>query len=207
MDHPLRFICGAVTILAVLGDVATRRLEDRVPLHGIAWTGVVSVLVAVEHLSLAPNVWPLNTANGEVPAVYAALADEGAVIDLPAARGESIATNRYLYWQGVHRRPIPYAHKVGPDLPNVNPAMRAWANLSRSDPFRPDEPGPLPSSTTSLERHIESLSVDGFRWVVVHPDLFASERVREAHKQVLEQSLGPASQLGGEWVWDLKQRP
>ena len=207
MDHPLRFICGAVTVLAVLADVATRKLEHRVPLPVIAWTGIVGFLLAFEHLSLAPNVWPLNTADGAIPAVYGELEDEGAVIDLPAARGESIATNRYLYWQGVHRRPIPYAHKVGPDLPNVNPALRAWANLSRSDPFQPGEPGPTPSSTANLERHIEALSTDGFRWVVVHPDLFASEKVREAHTQVLESSLGPAAQMGEEWVWDLKSRP
>jgi len=207
MDHPLRFICGAVTVLAVLGDVATRKLEHRVSMPVVAWTALVGMVVAFEHLSLAPNVWPLNTADGAIPGVYAALEDDGAVIDLPAARGESIATNRYLYWQGVHRRPIPYAHKVGPDLPNVNPAMRAWANLSRSNPTRPNEPGPTPSSTASLERHIENLSTDGFRWVVVHPELFASEKVRQAHTQALESSLGPAIQLGEEWVWDLKARP
>jgi hypothetical protein len=207
MDHPLRFICGAVTVVAMLGDLATRKLEERVPMPVIAWTALVGMGVALEHLSLAPNVWPLNTADGAIPEVYGALEDEGAVIDLPAARGESIATNRYLYWAGVHRRPIPYAHKVGPDLPNVNPALRAWANLSRSDPFQPGEPGPTPSSTANLERHIEALSTDGFRWVVVHPDLFASENVREAHTQVLESSLGPAVQLGEKWVWDLKARP
>jgi len=207
MDHPLRFICGAVTVLAVLGDVATRKLEHHVPMSAMAWTALMGAVVAFEHLSLAPNVWPINTADGAIPAAYAALEDDGAVIDLPAARGDSIATNRYLYWQGIHRRPIPYAHKVGPDLPNVNTAMRAWANLSRSDPFQPEEPGPIPSSTTNLERHIEALSTDGFRWVVVHPELFASERVREAHTRVLESSLGPAVQLGEEWVWDLRSRP
>jgi hypothetical protein len=207
MDHPLRFICGAVTVLAVLGDVATRRLEHRVGLNVIPWTSIVGFLLAFEHLSLAPNVWPLNTADGTVPAVYADLEDEGAVIDLPASRGESIATNRYLYWQGIHRRPIPYAHKVGPDLSNLNPALRAWAKLSRSDPFRPDEPGPTPSNAVDLERHIKSLSTDGFRWVVVHPELCASEKIREAHIQVLEQSLGPAVQQGEAWVYDLKARP
>ena len=207
MDHPLRFICGAVTVLAVLGDVATRKLEHRVGLPVIAWTSIVGFLLAFEHLSLAPNVWPLNTADGTVPAVYADLEDEGAVIDLPASRGESIATNRYLYWQGIHRRPIPYAHKVGPDLSNLNPALRAWAKLSRSDPFRPDEPGPAPSNAVDLERHIKSLSTDGFRWVVVHPELCASEKIREAHIQVLEQSLGPAVQQGEAWVYDLKARP
>jgi hypothetical protein len=195
-----------VTVLAVLGDVATRKLEHRVPLTVTAWTGIVGFLLAFEHLSLAPNVWPLNTADGTVPAVYTDLKDEGAVIDLPAARGESMATNRYLYWQGVHQRPIPYAHKVGPGLPNLNPALRAWVNLSQSD-LRSNDPGPTPSNTTNLEHHIESLSTDGFRWVVVHPELCASEKIREAHTQVLEQSFGPAVKLGQAWVYDLKAGP
>ena len=132
MDHPLRFISGAVTILAVLADVSARRLEYRVSAPVPIWTlGLISAVVC-EQLMWAPNVWPLQTADGSLPTVYSALEDDAAVIDLPAARGESIATNRYLYWQALHGRPIPYSHKVGPDLPTMNAALRTWADLSRS---------------------------------------------------------------------------
>ena len=201
MDHPLRFICGAVSILAVLADVAVRRLENRVPIPALAWTGLMAGLVMAEQLTVAPNVWPINTADGDVPTVYANLETDDAVIDLPAARDQSIATNRYLYWQGVHRRPIPYSHKVGPDLPHVNPTLRAWADLSRSDPGGPNARG----GEARRSSDIDSLVAEGYRWVVVHPELFASDSVRAAHTHDLEATLGQPYEVGGRYVWDLRR--
>lgn len=202
MDHPLRFISGAVTILAVLADVSARKLEYRVPAPTAVWTLAIVTGLVAEHLTLAPNVWPLQTADGSLPSVYATLQDESAVIDLPAARGESIATNRYLYWQALHGRPIPYSHKVGPDLPTMNPALKTWADLSRSGPRRTDDPGRLPPGV-SIRRGVQALSTSGYRWVVVHPELFANDRVRAAHNHALQEAIGQPFQLGDRWVWEI----
>jgi hypothetical protein len=203
LDHPLRFISGAVSLLAVLADVSARKLEYRAPLPGPVFSTVVAVLICFEHLWLAPNVWPLNSADGTIPTVYDALEHDGAVIDLPAARGESIATNRYLYWSGIHRRPIPYSHKVGPDLPTMNPALRTWADLSRNGPRRQNDPGKLRPGER-VDRGVEALANDGFRWVVVHPELFANDTVKAAHNHALVEALGPPLQLEGAWVWEIK---
>jgi hypothetical protein len=202
MDHPLRFISGAVTILAVLADVSARKLEYRVPLPVVIWTAAVMTAVTVEHITWAPNVWPLQTADGALPSVYAALEDDAAVIDLPAARGESIATNRYLYWQALHKRPIPYSHKVGPDLPTMNPALRTWADLSRSGPRRADDPGRL-APGASMRKGIESLADAGYRWIVVHPELFVNDKVRAAHNHALGEAIGQPVQLEDRWVWEI----
>ena len=202
MDHPLRFISGAVTILAVLADVSARKLESRFSAAAPVWTMVVISAVVSEQLSWAPNVWPLHTAEGALPTVYGALEDNAAVIDLPAARGESIATNRYLYWQALHGRPIPYSHKVGPDLPTMNTALRTWADLSRSGPRRADDPGRLPPGA-SLRRGIRGLGDSGYRWVVVHPDLFSDDKTRAAHNHALGDALGQPVQLEGKWVWEI----
>lgn len=203
MDHPLRFISGAVSLLAVLADVSASRLEHRVSLPIPLWTAAVAALIGVEHLSLAPNVWPLQTADGAIPAVYSALEDDGAVIDLPAARGESIATNRYLYWQGMHARPIPYSHKVGPDLPTMNGALRTWGDLSRGGPRRANDPGRLPPGV-SMRRGVQELAAAGYRWVVVHPELFANDKVRAAHNHALEETLGQSFRLQDKLVWEIK---
>ena len=202
MDHPLRFVCGAVSVLAVLADVAVRRLERWVPVPALVWTAVMSTAIATEHLALGPNVWPIATANGALPAVYGELQTNDAVIDLPAARGQSIATNRYLYWQGLHRRPIPYSHKVGPDLPHVNPTLRAWADLSRSEPEAAHRSSRRPAESRR-DTDIQSLVSEGYRWIVVHPELFASDKVRAAHSHELESLLGQPYQVGDRYVWDM----
>jgi len=200
MDHPLRFVSASVTVLAVLADVSARNLEDRVSLPMGAWTGLIAGVVLFEQLSLAPNVWPLNTASGDVPAVYTALENDGAVIDLPAARGESIATNRYLYWQGLHERPIPYSHKVGPDMPTMNAALRTWGDLSRSGPRPSSDPGRLPVGV-NIRRGVQELGRAGYRWVVLHPDLILDDRTLAAHNHALTEALGQPLQLEGKLVW------
>ena len=201
MDHPLRFVSASVTVLAVLADVSARRLERRIPVPALAWTVALGALILVEQLSLAPNVWPLNTATGDLPSVYAALEDEdGAVIDLPAARGESIATNRYLYWQGLHERPIPYSHKVGPDMPTMNAALRTWGDLSRSGPRPSSDPGRLPAGA-NIRRGVRELSQAGYRWVVLHPELVLDERTLAAHNHALTEALGQPLQLEDKLVW------
>lgn len=191
MDHPLRFIGGTITVLAVLAD----RLTAPWPVGGIA---AVCALVAVEHLSWAPNVWPIHTADASLPAVYESL-DEGAIIDLPAARGRSIATNRYLYWHGLHGHPIPYGHKVGPDLPNMNPTLRKWAALSRTGPSGPLSP---PTETGfSTKKAVRSLGKNGFRWVVLHGEMLATEALAAKHRKVLTEALGPPVFDQEDTVW------
>ena len=202
MDHPLRFISGAVTVLAVVADVGCRQLETRVPLSITGLTVSMAALIGIEQLALAPNVWPIQTSDGTVPAVYEQLDGTGAVIDLPAARGQSIATNRYLYWQGMHGKPIPYPHKVGPDLPTMNPALRKWADLSRDMPRTANDPGRLTDNedmTTAVSKLVRS----GFRWVVLHPELLLDERTALKHRTALETQLGPPQEIEGRLVWTL----
>ena len=201
MDHPLRFVAAAVTILAVFADITAARMAERIPRHAAAATALLVVGVVFEQLVLAPNVWPLESSSGDLPRVYEALEDtEGAVIDLPAARGESIATNRYLYWQGLHRRPIPYSHKVGPDLPTMNSALRTWADLSRSGPRAKNDPGRLPAGV-DIPKSIQSLAESGYRWVILHPNLILSDRVLAAHNHALTEALGSPLQLEEKLVW------
>ena len=204
MDHPLRFISGAATVLAVLADVGSHKFIKRIKAHThrILWVGVVATLALAEHLLIAPNVWPIATSDGAIPEVYAALDGNGAIIDLPAARGQSIATNRYLYWQGMHGHPIPYSHKVGPDLPTMNPALRTWADLSRDMPRTRNDPGRL-QGNENLDQAIARLAKSGFDWVVLHPELLLDESTALRHRRALESQLGPPNEIQGRLVWRL----
>ena len=122
-------------LLAVLADVGCQQFVQRFKANGPVWLGGIAVLALTEQLMVAPNVWPIATSDGAIPSVYAELEGNGAIIDLPAARGQSIATNRYLYWQGMHGHPIPYSHKVGPDLPTM-PARTGRSERYAAQPKR-----------------------------------------------------------------------
>lgn len=199
MDHPLRFIGGALTALAGLADAALpARGRRRWLVPGFA------ALVVSEQLLLAPSPWPLATAPAGLPAVYAALpADGRALIDLPADRGESIATNRYLYWQGLHGRPVPYAAKVGSQgFPSLNAALRTWTAAGRLTPVPEGAPG-APRPGEDLSGAVAELAAQGFGWVVLHPELLARPDLLSAHREVLDPWLGPPQTVEGCLVWEL----
>ena len=196
MDHPLRFIGGALTALAGLADAAlplrsARRLAP-----------VLAGVVAFEQLLLAPSVWPLVTSPAQIPEVYAALpADGAAIIDLPADRGDSIATNRYLYWSGAHGRAIPYAAKVGSQgFPSMNPALRAWTSAGRLTATPIDAPGAV-APGSDLSEAVRALAEQGFGWVVLHPELLASPELEQRHREEIDPWLGEPERLEGCLVW------
>lgn len=200
MDHPLRLVGGAITALAGLADAALAARGARA-----RWLGpALGLLVAAEHLFVAPSPWPLASAPAGLPTVYTALPDDGrAVIDLPADRGDSMATNRYLYWQGQHGRPIPYAVKVGSQgFPSLNPALRAWTAAGRLEPVPEGAPG-APEPGADLGEPVSELAAQGFGWVVLHPDLLAREDLRHAHRAVLDPWLGPPREIEGCLVWEI----
>ncbi len=201
VTHPLRL---AVPALAIVAGLAAMGLPSwlRGPKALIALACVM-----VDGLWVSGAPWPVAQAPLDTPEVYETMAradDEPVqwgILDLPTDAGATMATSRYLAWQSVHRRPIPY----GPDarastsaLMHV-PAFRVLAALSRR---RPDEDqrlglgrlaGPTP--------HPRSLREFGYRWIVVHRsiDPVAADAITAA----LTQDLGPGSPYVDGTVWDL----
>ena len=184
MDHPLRFVSMAIVALA---GVAGASLGRRT-LHA----GAVAGLITIEALVLAPNVWPLPTSSSEVPTVYETMPDDGlGVVDLPADKGGTMETSRYLYWHAVHGRPMPYGNKVSGDLLRVdNDALRRWMTRRR--------PG------SAHRRDLEQLTGWGYGWVVLHEELCAPT-CRVLVDRV-STDLGPPRTSDGAWVWALAAR-
>lgn len=199
MDHPLRFVGGALVVLAGLADAAVSARDRR------TWLApALALVIAAEHLLLGPSPWPLASAPAALPAVYADLpADGRGVIDLPADRGDSMATNRYLYWQGLHHRPIPYAVKVGSQgFPSLNAALRSWTALGRLRALPEDAPGAV-APGTDLRPAVAELLSQGYGWVLLHPELLARSDLLEAHLRVLDPLLGAHREIDGALVWSL----
>lgn len=194
--HHLRLVGMGLVVLAGLADVGAGRFG--------AW---LAPLIALEHLLLAPNCWPLPASPAALPAVHEALpADGRAVVDLPADSGAGNRTNRYLYWQALHGRPVPWNNKVGSmGVASDNQALRRWVVLGRMEPVPSSDPN-APRADADLPAELAELGAQGFGWVVLHPDLLARGDQREAHERALTELLGPPQPLGGQPVWEIPAR-
>ncbi len=188
MDHPLRFVVMAVVVLAGGAGAAVGRRRA---------TGmVVGLLVVAEQLLVAPTVWPLPVASSELPAIYSALPDDSAaVVDLPADRGGTMHTSRYLYWHALHGRPIPYGNKVSGELLRVdNDALKRWtARSSRG-----------PGVSVVAVRQLRGM---GYGWVLVHESL-CQGGVDTTCARLVERvstDLGVPRRVEGGWIWALPE--
>ncbi len=92
---------------------------------------------------------------------------------------------------------------MGPDLPNTNPVLRRWTGLSRTGPAGPHSQPQDPGDTTTLS--VRALAKKGFRWVVMHPDMMASEALQTTHRQQLTDALGPPVIDAKKVVWALPE--
>lgn len=181
MDHPLRFVVMAQVALVGVAAVACRGRPR--------WSFALGVLTVVESLAVAPTVWPLPTSPAELPSVYAELPPDGlGVIDLPADRGGTMETSRYLYWHALHGRPVPYGNKVSGSLLRLdNDALRRWT--TRGKPLRADE------------RDLQQLREWGYGYVVVHAPLCGTGCASLVERVTVQ--LGEPRRGAEAWWWPL----
>jgi hypothetical protein len=192
LEHPMRFAGAASVALAGLADRGAGRLG--------LW---LAPLLVAEHLFVAPAAWPLATSPAGLPAVHQELPDDGrAVLDLPADLGFGMRTDRYLYWNALHGRPVPWNNRVGSTgTASMNPALRTLVLLSKRDPVVPGSPG-VPSAHADLEAALADLVDAGLGWIVLHPKLCRDPSLEVRHKARITQLVGsPPQTTGGAWVW------
>jgi hypothetical protein len=162
-----------------------------------------TVLVALEFLLMSPAVWPLPRSSAEIPAVYQEIAADpvpGALLDLPMSV-PNLERAVYLYWQTAHGRPGPYA--LNEPLPAVLGRSHLMRALLVAEGGRMDH---LPPTIGDLDLVVSgrSLARLGFRYVVVHGDMYPPEKLEQT-LELLRAALGPESRAENKtYVWQLQ---
>lgn len=205
LEHPMRFSATVVVCLAGLADAGLGRGGEGPVAR---WLGRAAValapLLVFEHLVLAPNAWPIATSPAGLPTVHTELPEDGlAVVDLPADSGFGMRTDRYLYWQALHDRPVPWNNRVGSSgTASMNPALRTMVLLSKKDPGPPGSPG-VPEADADLEAALAELEAAGLGYVLVHPWMFEKDRLEREFRSALDPLLGEPEVRGDAWVYRL----
>ncbi|HND31548.1 MAG TPA: hypothetical protein PLA94_16210, partial [Myxococcota bacterium] len=151
----------------------------------------------------SPAVWPLPRASAEIPEIYQEIKADpvpGAVLDLPVTV-PNLERASYLYYQTLHGRPSPYG--LNEPLPEVLGRSRLLRTLLLAEGGRMDR---LPPMLPELDLVVSgrSLARLGFRYVVLHGDLYPAER-RQQSIDILRVALGPETLTEGKLVlWRLE---
>jgi hypothetical protein len=186
ITHPFRLTVGAQAVAAVLasGAAASRR-----------WLALpLGAAMLAETALFSAATWPIPTSDARVPAVYAAL-PPGMVLDLPALVGETMAMQRYFWFQTVHRRPLPYPPDIRINRPRDVETMWVFQGLiRRAEQDRSAGPPTLDPNFVAWLRK-------AYAGIVVHLDLEAQAGVAGWHRRSLEPALGAPREEDGCEVW------
>ncbi|MBN1334725.1 MAG: hypothetical protein JXB39_02060 [Deltaproteobacteria bacterium] len=205
--HPLRLSVVAQVAAACLGALALspreggpgRAVRLRTGLAALAALAAIADTIA---LSRAP--FPLPVAPAAVPPVYATIAaseDPRGVLDLPPEVDTTMRTSRYLWFQTVHGRPVPWGPDVRAGSSGDPEALMALPHpQGHVGPLRRIDARPLPpSAVLHLRRH--------YGWILLHEDLDARVANPGASRAVLEAALGAPVDSGGILAWTLPGAP
>jgi hypothetical protein len=164
LRSPHRFVLVQILAWVMLMAYGLRSLRAWMAARG--WP-VRPLMVALGALMLFDlSLVPLHLEPTDVPDFYRKLGADpsiGAIIDLPMGRRESM---KYMYYQTIHHRPIVEGHiaRMPSDVYEyieANPLLRAWQRDERFDCAEYD-----------MWAAVEALETDGFRYVVLHYDLW-----------------------------------
>jgi hypothetical protein len=198
--HAQRLVMPAVALVAALAAVRLSTLP-----RGRQWLFGAALVCDALLASGAP--WPLARAPALEVAAQRWIATQpiaayrerplAGVLDLPPEVGATMTTSRYLTYQTVHGRPIPYRPDARGDTSTVLrfATFRVLAVMGGS---RDD--GHLRALWQSLDRvtSVESdeLARAGFAWIVVHRDLERGGQQVAAMERQLTHWFGPPRVFG-----------
>lgn len=190
LDHPMRFVGGVVCCLALMSD----RFFGK-----IAW--LVCGFVLYEQLYLAPSSWPLPNVNARPPALYTSIPDKNsAVLDLPSDLGAGNQSNRYLFWQRLHKHPVPWSNKVSAiGVASQNQAVIKWASFSR------DVEGYIEGLDPDAIIAKETLRDENYGAIILHISLLKNTQELRKYEEISE-IFGYPQKEKEQWMWILTDR-
>ncbi len=195
ITHPLRLSLGLQAVLTALAGAALAGVGP--PRWRPLLVGVLALGVAAETAVAGGAVWPIRTSEAAIPGAYEGL-PEGVVLDLPTLVGETMAMQRYFWYQTGHRHPLPYPPDIRVNRPRDVATMWYFSRFCTvmSNGGRAEDL-PIPDS---LRSHLRQRYVA----VLVHEALEAQAGMRGAHRTVLERALGAPEEKDGVLVWRLR---
>lgn len=179
-------------IIAIISGYGTVYLIEKVKKvkHRIMLTSIIAIAIIAEVLFISPAPYPLPMADMRIPAIYHRLAQDKnnyAIIDIPFNLYNHLFCGRYMYYQTLHKKAIPYG--VSYLSPNAKD-IRHWAyikdnaflNLIVFDLYKIGY-----ISETNVENLVEAcnkLKADGFRYILVHNE-YLNDDIKIGLKQLL----------------------
>jgi len=170
LRYPHRFNALLAVPLAVLAGYGTSVLRGWSARRGrwLARSAVLAagLLVVLDYLSVPTAIVPAR-----VPGFYSALVEERgdfAIVGVPGARRD---TERYMFYQTVHGRPLLGGHvsRLPPQALEFASSVPLTAGLY--------EGGEMDTQLPDVSRQLSLLAGAGFRYIVLHKDMLSSERL------------------------------
>lgn len=191
--HAQRVSLPVIAVVAALAAVGAGRVPR-------PW--LLLPIVAMDALLSAP--WPLARAPALDTTAHAALR-EGAVLDLPAEVGATMATSRYLVYQTASGRPIPYRPDARAGTSTLLGIPSFWV-LAIPSIARPEHRAPLERMAADIKDvSLYDLVGKGIRWVVVHRELDRAAQGIAGTERQLEAWFGAPEIVGTHVVFDTRR--
>jgi hypothetical protein len=189
ISHPFRFVVGVNLAVGLAASLGFRHLmRDRsLRTRGAVVAGLACMILLETRLG-SPASIPIPTSRGDIPEAYSAMVDdpvEGAVLDLPLTV-PNLERAVYVWYQSEHGRPVPWG--LNDPMPEQLLKNRLIKTLIRMEASRAWYLAPqLPQLDIVVSAR--SLVRQGYRYIVVHKDLYPFFKLRQI-ETVLTGAIG-----------------
>ncbi len=214
LSHWYRAVGPATVFLALLAAMGAQRLLSWVPRQRTALGLVIAAALLAESLAVGQTRWPRMQYDPRPPAIYAALEQPGAILELPFDNGRmpfsQTPARIYNRWQPFHGRPVAESYESRDAILASNRLIAVADAACGVRPTRPKhelppakmrDAAPL-HEQGALERQVQDLADAGFAYVILHRDRAPSSERAAAW---LERSFGPASyEVGEASAWRIR---
>jgi len=179
ISHPFRFVIGLNLAVGVVASVGFRHL-----LRNQSATRQLQLMVGVMGLVLletrlgSPASIPIPSSDGRIPEAYTQMLDDtvdGAVLDIPLTV-PNLERAVYVWYQSEHGRPVPWGlNDPMPERLLDNRLVMTLIGMEASRAWY------LPPQIPQLDILVStrSLARQGYRYIVVHRDLYPFFKARK----------------------------
>lgn len=174
LRHPHRFNALLALPVGVLAGVGAHQIREwltqkrwaRGLARPTAFASVLGLLVLADYVSA-----PTATVSADIPDYYKSLGREPGAFAVVALPNDRDRTERHMYYQTAHRRPLLGGHvsRLPPDALDFISSVDIIGDIYREAGIRTDLP--------DVSRQLSPLSEAGFRYIVIDKDLADDEEL------------------------------